>query len=348
MKQIIFTYEGYPYTNIGDYIQSIAAMQFVENPDNIIYWHRDDLNSYIGEPAKAVMNGWFTHKKENWPPSKHIEPLFLSFHINSSVYDKLLSRESLDYLKRHEPIGCRDKVTAELLLKHGINAYFSSCLTTTLGYKYKISFNKKRNGIYIVDPVHYIPEANRRFLKFWFLKDYLRHKIDIDGYINNLLSNNPYQKSWSLKKIEILAMATRSYLLLKKIIGKDLLRKSTVLTQYHLAEEIPDNQQRFKRAYELIMRYSSAELVITSRIHCALPCLGLETPVVFLQNLDDSVESICRFDGLLDLHNIIKFKRNKIVSSPCSLPLELSKIANKSNYKKFAIELIKKCILLNK
>lgn len=103
--------------------------------ENIAYIHRDKLND-VNYESKAIMNGWFSHYPENWPPSDKIYPLFVSFHINSAVYDTLLSDKSIEYFKKYEPIGCRDKTTAEKLQEKGVNAYFSSCLTTTLGYKY--------------------------------------------------------------------------------------------------------------------------------------------------------------------------------------------------------------------
>lgn len=66
-------------------------------------------------------------------------------------------------------------------------------------------------------------------------------------------------------------------------------------------------EERFRDAEKLIEMYSQARLVITSRIHCALPCLALGTPVYFINagyhsrffNLND------RLDGLLELMNII-------------------------------------------
>lgn len=63
------------------------------------------------------------------------------------------------------------------------------------------------------------------------------------------------------------------------------------------------NEQRFADAECLIEQYSKAKLVITSRIHCALPCLALGTPVYFINagyhstllNLND------RFEGILEM-----------------------------------------------
>ena len=339
MKGLVFTYEGYSNTNIGDYIQSLAAKQFFSENTDIIFHHRDELNSYNGDEAKAIVNGWFTHKPENWPPSDKINPLFVAFHINSSAYTQLLSKESISYLKKYEPIGCRDEVTARMLQERGVDAYFSSCLTTTLGYKYKEP-NSDRKKIYIVDPVHYVPEADYRFRKYKFLIYYLVHFKGINRYIKNLKENNVYNTEFNKKNLSRFLSIVRSYILLRQILTSKELEEAIVLTQYHYADEYPTNEERFARAEELIKMYSTARLVITSRIHCALPCLGLETPVIFLRNLDDSEESICRFEGLLDLMNIISFKKNKIVESRFSLPISLDKVNVRVEYRDFADKLI--------
>ena len=57
-------------------------------------------------------------------------------------------------------------------------------------------------------------------------------------------------------------------------------------------------------AEDLLHKYAKAKLVITSRIHCALPCLALGTPVIFVNGFDSFVDS-CRFDGILELFNRI-------------------------------------------
>ena len=46
-------------------------------------------------------------------------------------------------------------------------------------------------------------------------------------------------------------------------------------------------QVRFDRAAWLLGIYSSAKAVVTGRLHCALPCLALGTPVLFVESADD-------------------------------------------------------------
>lgn len=72
---------------------------------------------------------------------------------------------------------------------------------------------------------------------------------------------------------------------------------------YHEGEKVvlQENtwQERFINVEKYLEIYQNAQAVITSRLHCALPCLGLETPVLLL--LDDDIAEQGRFDGLEDL-----------------------------------------------
>ena len=119
--------------NIGDYIQALAASQYYPQIDGFI--DREELDEYEGEEAKVIMNGWYMHSPEHWPPTDRIRPLLVSFHICSAVKDFFTAERSLAWLKKHEPVGCRDKFTEELLGNCGIRTWFSACLTLTLGMK---------------------------------------------------------------------------------------------------------------------------------------------------------------------------------------------------------------------
>ncbi|MCD7900830.1 MAG: polysaccharide pyruvyl transferase family protein [Bacteroides sp.] len=137
--------------NIGDYIQSLAAKQFL--PQVGEYINREALAVYKGEKIKMILNGWFTHNISNWVPSDNIDPLFISFHINSTAAPFLLNDKAINYLKKYEPIGCRDHFTLDILTRKGIKAYFSGCLTLTLD-SYKVKNILKEDKIYIVDPLY--------------------------------------------------------------------------------------------------------------------------------------------------------------------------------------------------
>lgn len=64
-------------------------------------------------------------------------------------------------------------------------------------------------------------------------------------------------------------------------------------------------EQRLKNAKDLLDEYARAQLVITSRIHCALPCLGMDTPVYFTDVGYNRRNAKNRFGGLGKFFTII-------------------------------------------
>jgi hypothetical protein len=61
-----------------------------------------------------------------------------------------------------------------------------------------------------------------------------------------------------------------------------------------------DRASRFGIALELLHKYAAASLVITSRLHCAMPCLAFGTPVVLITSAKDQ----SRFRGLAELLHV--------------------------------------------
>jgi hypothetical protein len=116
-------------------------------------------------------------------------------------------------------------------------------------------------------------------------------------------------------------------------------QQSVAIKQRHATEE-----SYLKESEALVKKYAAAKLVVTSRIHCALPCLGLETPVIYTKNSSQSEESACRFDGLEELFTVLTWDKGKLypkfamngkisINNP---PL------NKLNWKPLATDLIKR------
>jgi hypothetical protein len=137
-----FALLSYSTNNLGDEIQSIAARQFLPSVDLLI--DRDDWTTAPPHPEgtfKIILNGWFTRYPEQWPPPDLLLPLPISMHITRERYrpsalrapaQALLEGAALAYLKRHQPIGGRDLSTVRLLRQHGVDSYFSGCVTLTL------------------------------------------------------------------------------------------------------------------------------------------------------------------------------------------------------------------------
>lgn len=278
--------------NIGDYIQALAASQFYPYVDGFI--DRDEeLKSYDGEECKVIMNGWYAHNSSEWPPSNKIHPLFVAFHLNSSIEKQFLSDESIGYLKQYSPIGCRDYHTLDALKRKGIETYFSGCLTLTLGKRYK---KTKRGGVYFVDPICEEPLDLRMAVM-----SLMRSPLNV---LKLSLKKNLIFKKGRIRNLLRVAMFYQKY---TRVFSPSLLMTATYITQQsrYYQETLASEEERMKEAERLVDLYAGAEFVITSRIHCALPCLGLETPVVFLLRKNDTDASSCRFGGLTELLNAI-------------------------------------------
>jgi len=328
--------------NIGDYIQSLAAFQFIKtNKINLI--NREQLNRYNGIPLKIILNGWFMHNSHNWPPAKGLLPLFISFHLNVSAQHAMEEIKNLEYFKRHEPIGCRDYDTLGFFQRHNIKSYYSGCLTLTLGRNY-INPNKT-DDILIVDPIvdHYtstrpnIKDLFTYLIHFKTLKKIGKKYLKSDE--TNLFPNKSRIKDW-IRLIKF-------YRTFKGYISKDIMTNATYLTHFHKANDYPDDSNRFKLADELIQKYASAKYVITSRIHCALPCLGLGTPVIYIQNTDENKISKCRLNGISDLFltSKVSFKECKVFNFPTDYPLTVnSNFSNPTDYEKYEKTLWETCI----
>lgn len=312
MKNILLTYNDIKSVNIGDYVQSLAAKQFLKDKDFILF-NRDELNLYTGEKAKLILNAWFTYKPKNFPPSPDIKPLFVAFHLNSKVKNEILAKEkNIEYLRKYAPIGCRDIATKEALEEKGVTAYFSGCLTTTLGLTYRKNESERGEIIYVVDPFSYMPKGNS---VFEILKTFTQFLLNFKGVVKIIRNNKRNNKfSLGLTKMGVgrVLLLTKTYLLLKSILSDELLDKVVFITQFNTRKEYVSDEARFERAEELLNMYSVAKYVITSRIHCALPCLALKTPVLFIDHIGDKEESTCRLDGIRNLFQTISVYKGRV------------------------------------
>ena len=324
--------------NIGDYVQALASAQFLPHVDGFI--DRDEeLKDYDDEPCKVIMNGWYMHLPQNWPPSSLIDPLFVAFHLNSGVQKELLSPESISYLKKHQPIGCRDLNTMELLKSNGVEAYFSGCMTLTLGEKYHSA--EKDGKTYIVDPIYNGHLGMKHIFKAICIM--LRHPFDILKLFTTKQLHLHNGRNFIKEAIKT-ALFYKEY---SRVFGRELVMNSTYVNQESMYYKVHFNTDadRLAEAERLVEMYAKARLVITSRIHCALPCLGLGTPVIYLEKGNDIEESKCRLGGLSDLFNIVKIENGTLIPQfDTALPITASNHpTNKDTWRNLAIELKHRC-----
>jgi hypothetical protein len=341
--------------NIGDYVQSVATRQFIDHIDE--YVEQEEADQYFPEdrkPIRLVMNGWFQWRAENWPPSKYIKPLLISMHISPLRAEQILSPQGIEFLKKNSPVGCRDTGTLELLRKNDIPAYYSACLTLTLGRKYLVA-KSEREGVYFVDPYFDISKPRFWKLPYYFLYAVFHMKTIINlghrhffkeyspiGFLDRSTSRfRPYYKA-------LLFFKTYS-----KKFSKKMLLNATYITHWLDVDMAKDtNDDLLDIAESLVKKYAAAKMVITSRIHAGLPCLGLQTPVIFIANKEVVSENSTfntpgRLGGLLDFFRIIvlvdgEFTTDDKVLSNIDFFNEETVFDNKDSWKPYAVDLSRK------
>ena len=216
--------------NIGDDVQSYVATKYLPKIDYII--DRDDVTSFVPEKKEyvaTIMNAWWKNKKFNWPPSPYIYPKMISMHFThyDTIYHidqrHITTGYGKQYMKKYEPIGCRDSYTNNLLKENGIKSYFSGCMTLTLDRFPNI---EKEDYILLVDASD---------------KIYEKVKVSTNKEIKRI-TNNRDSKEYS------------------KL----------------------DWNTRKNNVEEYLKTIQKASLVITPRLHSALPSLALQTPVLLI------------------------------------------------------------------
>jgi len=245
--------------NLGDEVQSIAAIENIKKVDGIISYYIDrdtreltpiNKSIYVGdEKIICIYNGWFDKNYCHWPPSANIVPLFVSFHINEvdkgdsyRILDKyLISRppsladsKFIDYYSKFSPIYTRDIHTQNKLP----GSKFLGCLTMTLENDKR---DELREGAFMVD-------------------------VDPLSYHD---------------------------------IPEDIRTSSMNMTHISFTK---DPTLRLAEAQKLLDTYKRAKLVITSRLHCALPCLAYDTPVVLLLSTWETDPRFTGLDHLFTIH----------------------------------------------
>lgn len=327
--------------NIGDYIQSIAAEQYTGR--DVVFVEREHTHEYTGEPLQLIMNGWFMHIPENWPPSENIVPLLTSVHINPDISGKMLGEKGMAYLKKHGPVGCRDKGTERLLKSKGIPAYFSGCLTLTLGKTYK--HNPKTENICFVDVHHDITMVKNPLTLLAYLFTMVSKRKTIATISRKL------NKSTSFRK---LLRASQFYHTYSRVFEDEVLEKAEYVKHMIPESTFESEESKLACARNLLNKYANSKLVVTSRIHAALPCLAMNTPVIFI--LSDDLrpggkglqpEARGRFEGLLDLLHVMEYydyRLKPILGFNLDKKIGLNhSIRNKQNHLKIAEELDKTC-----
>lgn len=217
---IVFDGDRKTSVNIGDDLQIVAIEYLyrkmgIEEKD-IVRIGFSELAKYDGEyvilPISFPMHGYREGVYITMFSPKII-PVFLGL----SIMSENITEEEVAYLRRFEPIGCRDHYTMDILRKKNILSYVGGCVTALLPKLDDVRGDK----VYVID----LPEAMRRYIPSEIKKDAI--------YISQIL-----------------------------------------------LESDDPNEDAKKRLIELA---KNARMIITTRLHSALPCTALGIPVILLK-----------------------------------------------------------------
>lgn len=282
--------------NFGDDIQTYASLQYLKKIDYII--DRESIDDFVPDKKEyvaAILNGWYQHRKYNFPMSPYIYPKLVSMHFTSDdPYDIVTTKKNYDYLDgfakdaitKFGKVGCRDYGTLKVLQEKGYDCYFSGCLTLTID---NISKVEKKPYICLVD---------------------------LDDKIVNYIK--------SITNLEVKVMTHE-------------------VNQVKYSKLSFD--QRMNRVKEYLTIYQNAQLVITNRLHVALPCLALQTNVVlvYYDCFKDRLETYKEYLNVYSEKEILKESMENLLK--LKNPKKYLKI--RENLKKECTDFINECENIN-
>ncbi len=211
---------------VGDDIQ-LLAIENLYNYMNIPYEDVvripfSQLSTYDGEyvilPLSFPFYGYSNANNiTNFSPK--IIPVFLGFATMANTYNTA----DISYLKKYEPIGCRDQYTMNAVRNSGVKAYLNGCLTATL------------------PKVRYGADARKKIFC-----------VDVSP-------------------------------LLQSYIPKEMLPDCEFVNHVVFSDDCPNGTE--EKAKEMYSRYvKEAKLIITTRMHAALPCIAMGIPVILAKD----------------------------------------------------------------
>lgn len=284
-----YIYKPHNGANYGDNIQTFAVEMLLKKigikEENIVRVNRDTLAFYYDDNIVLITNGCFyTFPDTNiFPLTNNIIPFYYGLHLTEEWGTRDFIKKSLPCLKnfKHfEPVGCRDRGTADYLRTLGIKTYYSRCLTYT--FPKRLS-NIKDGKVFLVETPY---ELNK------FIPNEYKNKIEYLTHWPHPLPCSP------------------------------------------ITDELVDKYDQ--EAFKILNRYKEeAILVVTKRLHCAIPCIAMGIPVIVIHENPKNQ----RMSSLLDITKIYSYQEfDKINWHPKPLNIESLKREIELN---FLLNLIK-------
>lgn len=221
-------------TNLGDDIQTIAAMMFKPPYESAVFINRDtmaiDMLKYPNE--SVILNGWWTHSPHTaWPPPPQRDGVVVAVSMHICQKARHHFGRHIEWFNRSagDKVLARDTDTEQWLKQMGVERVeFGGCLTLTIPEIKNTVFPLALQG----DEQTHIKEHGHIVF------------VDVKGHVPGIQPDTVITHNTTLK----------------------------------------DGNERRKKAMELLCFYAGAQLVVTSRLHCALPCAAMGIPVICLNN----------------------------------------------------------------
>ena len=242
-------------TNLGNEIQSIAARRFLPKIDYFI--DHEKLNMFKNdEKVRMIMNGWYLDCLESWPPSPDIDPLLISMHFNTSVND---TKKIISTKESRDFFSSYGPVGCRDIST--LNLLNELDIEAYYSGDLTLTLNGKceKNDYKYVVVNSFISKEIIEFLK-------TKMNINMDIY------EIQQESTWSFDQ---------------KYLDK--------MPYYYSLNSFYNYEEKFFMAENILKIYENAHCVITDRVHCALPCLALKTPVLFFNSANYARE---RLEGL--------------------------------------------------
>ena len=157
MKYANFVFTGKETHNLGDNLQLMAIdnlYQFMNlHDEDIVKIPYNELASWEAvDGEKVILPISFPFLEYNDDGlsgmfSDSIVPIF----IGLTLLNDNVSAKDVAFLKKHEPIGCRDEYTYNNLKRAGIHVWLNGCMTLTMFQKNSMESLRSRNSVFIID-----------------------------------------------------------------------------------------------------------------------------------------------------------------------------------------------------
>lgn len=224
MKYANYKFFARGVNNLGDNLQILAIDNIYQKMgidlNDVIYIDTQELSTYMGEYVILPVTMPLVDYVEGGI-AKRFSPYIIPVFLGLTMVKQSLNIEEINYLKKYEPIGCRDEWTLNTMRKYQIDSYLNGCISITLPKRDERCV--KNNKVYIVD-------IDKKL--YDMIPDRIKENAEERTHFISAMINDP--------KVE---------------------------------------------AYKQYKEYiENAALIITSLLHCTVPCIAAGIPVILLRD----------------------------------------------------------------